>query len=90
VRKITLVLLLTALAGTAHAQVTLNQKEDPYAAEDMAKKRDAAILDSQYRRIMELTKPGEPAKYDPWADLRGPSEPPQANPKAKAKTNAKR
>jgi hypothetical protein len=78
--------LLTALAGTAHAQVTLNQKEDPYAAEDMAKKRDAAILDSQYRRIMELTKPGEPAKHDPWADLRGPSEPP----KAKAKTNAKR
>jgi hypothetical protein len=72
-RKITIVaMLLAGLAGTAYAQK--QQKEDPYAAEDAAKARDAAILDKKYKTILELTdKPSVPVKVDPWQKMRGSS-----------------
>ena len=68
-RKITIAaLLLAGLAGTAYAQ---QQKEDPYAAEDAAKARDAATLDKQYKTILELTDKSTPVKVDPWQNMRG-------------------
>jgi hypothetical protein len=71
-RKITIAaVLLVALGGTAYAQ---QQKEDPYAAEDAAKARDAAILDKKYKTILELTdKSSAPVKIDPWQKMRGGS-----------------
>jgi hypothetical protein len=70
-RKITIAaLLLAGLAGTAYAQK--QQQEDPYAAEDAAKARDAAILDKKYKTILELTdKSTAPVKVDPWHNMRG-------------------
>jgi hypothetical protein len=68
-RKITIAaLLLAGLAGAAYAQ----QKEDPYAEEDAAKARDAAILDKKYKTILKLTdEPSAPVKVDPWLKMRG-------------------
>ena len=70
-RKITIAaVLLVGLAGTAYAQ--RQQKENPYAAEDAAKARDAAALDKQYKAILELTdKSSGPVKVDPWQNMRG-------------------
>lgn len=69
-RKIVIAaLLLAGLGGTAYAQ---QKKEDPYAAEDAAKARDAAILDKKYKTILELTdKQTEVTKVDPWHNMRG-------------------
>jgi hypothetical protein len=70
-RKITIAaVLLLGLAGTAYAQQ--RQKEDPYAAEDAAKARDAAALDKKYKTILELTDQSSgPVKVDPWQNMRG-------------------
>jgi len=71
-RKITIVaMLLAGLAGTAYAQK--QQKEDPYAAEDAAKARDAAILDKKYKAILKLTDKPTQVKIDPWQKMRGGS-----------------
>jgi hypothetical protein len=68
-RKITIAAaLLAALAGTASAQ---QKKEDPYAAEDAAKARDAAILDKKYKTILKLTDTPTQVKVDPWQKMRG-------------------
>jgi hypothetical protein len=70
-RKITIAaVLLVALGGTAYAQ---QQKEDPYAAEDAAKARDAAILDKKYKAILKLTDKPTQVKIDPWQKMRGGS-----------------
>ena len=70
-RKITIAaLLLAALAGIAYAQ---QEKEDPYAAEDAAKARDAAILDKKYKTILKLTDEPKNVKVDPWQKMRGSS-----------------
>ena len=69
-RKITIAaVLLVGLAGTAYAQ----QKDDPYAAEDAAKARDAAILDKKYKAILKLTDKPTQVKIDPWQKMRGGS-----------------
>ncbi len=71
-RKLTIAaMLLAGLAGTAYAQK--QQKEDPYAAEDAAKARDAAILDKKYKTILELSDTPANVKVDPWQKMRGPS-----------------
>ena len=70
-RKITIAaVLLVSLGGTAYAQ---QQKEDPYAAEDAAKARDAAILDKKYKAILKLTDKPTQVKIDPWQKMRGGS-----------------
>ncbi len=67
-RKITIAaLLLAALTATAFAQ----QKEDRYADEDRAKAREAAIIDKQYKTILELTDKPASTKVDPWRNMRG-------------------
>jgi len=65
-------LLLAGFAGTALAQK--QQKEDPYAAEDAAKARDAAIVDKQYKTILELTDKPADTKVDPWRNMRGSTD----------------
>jgi hypothetical protein len=71
-RKMTIAaVLLVGLAGTAYAQQ--QQKEDPHAAEDAAKARDAAALDKQYKTILELTDTATPVKVDPWQNMRSSS-----------------
>jgi hypothetical protein len=63
-RKITIAaLFLVALGGTAFAQ-------SKYDAEDAAKKRDAAVLDKQYKTILELTDKPTEVKVDPWHNMR--------------------
>lgn len=70
-RKITIAIaLFAALAGTAYAQ---QQQEDPYAAEDAAKARDAAILDKKYKTILKLSDTPTQVKVDPWQKMRGAS-----------------
>ena len=71
VRKTVIVVgLLMAMTGAAYAQD--RSGADP---EDVAKKRDAAVLDTQYKRILELTRKREQkVEYDPWAELRAPSD----------------
>jgi hypothetical protein len=74
-RKITLAaLLLTALTATAFAQ---QQREDPYAAEEQSKAREAAILDKKYKTILELTDKQSSGKVDPWRNMRGGDKPKQ-------------
>jgi hypothetical protein len=68
-RKIAIAaVLLVGLAGTAYAQKQ-QPKVDP---EEVAKARDAAALDKQYKAILELTdKSSGPVKVDPWQNMRG-------------------
>jgi hypothetical protein len=58
-------ILLAGLVLPAHAQ------QGKYDAEDAAKKRDADILDKQYKTILELTDKTAPTKADPWQNMRG-------------------
>ena len=71
-RKITIAaVLLVGLAATAYAQQQQQPKVDP---EEIAKQRDAAALDKQYKTILELTdKSSAPVKVDPWQNMRGAS-----------------
>jgi hypothetical protein len=62
---ITAAFLLAALTATAFAQ-----KADPYAAEDRAKEREAAVVDKQYKTILELTDKQASGKFDPWRNMR--------------------
>jgi hypothetical protein len=77
-RKITIAaVLLVGLAGTAYAQ--RQQKVDP---EEVAKARDAAALDKQYKAILELTdKSSGPVKVDPWHNMRGSASTDASKPK---------
>ena len=68
-RKIAIAtLLLAALGGTAFAQSNSD-------AEDASKKRDAAILDKQYKTILELTDKPTEVKVDPWHNMRSAGGP---------------
>ena len=68
-RKITIAaLVLAGLAVPVHAQ-----QQKPDDPETIAKKRDAAALDKQYKTILELTDTATPVKVDPWQNMRSSS-----------------
>ncbi len=76
-RKITIVaLLLAGLAVPAHAQ-----KQKPDDPEDIAKARDAAILDKKYKTILKLTDQPTDVKVDPWRNMRAGSSTDASKPK---------
>lgn len=68
-------ILLAGFVLPAYAQ------QGKYDAEDAAKKRDAAILDKQYKTILELTDKTAPIKPDPWQNMRGSQQAETPKPK---------
>jgi len=74
-KKVTFALFaLALLAGPALAQGRGGAGAEP-SAEEMEKKRDQAQLDRQYKNALRRSATdAAPAKVDPWANMRGPSE----------------
>jgi flagellar biosynthesis/type III secretory pathway M-ring protein FliF/YscJ len=70
-RFIVAIVLLAVIAGPVFAQ-RAKPGDNPLAAVDQQKKKDAAKVDQQYNAIMKNTdKTAAPVRTDPWQDMRG-------------------
>ena len=76
-RSLAVAVAISALASIVGPGYAAERKEDdPVSLLEKDKKLDREAVDKQYHRAMEQTsaKTGDPAKADPWANMRGTTD----------------
>jgi hypothetical protein len=72
------VVLAGCLAGTAHAQRQQAPEKTGLQIEEEQRKKDAEVVDKQYKETLERVKKNtnttENRPADPWQNMRGPSD----------------
>ena len=73
-RYIVAIVLLAVIAGPAFAQ-RKGPERNPLAAEAEQKKKEAEVVDKQYKSVLKNTdQAAAPVRIDPWQNMRGAAD----------------